>query len=441
MKKYSIFQIVTLAIFILFLIGGVAAFALYKGNSSSTAIPSVTIWGTFPKDTFDLYVSRINNSLAQPIVVNYVEKSPTSFSQEFISALARGNGPDGLLIPVDMLLPHYDKLAVIPFEALDQRTFIDSFIDEAKIYLTSNGLLALPFTVDPLVMYWNRDTFNAAGVATYPRYWDEFTSLNTKLTQKDQNGNIRKSAIALGDFTNLTNAREILASLILQLGNPITQTNRDGYVESTLKVSASVSPVPALDFFTQFVDPTNANYSWNRGMPASKSAFLSGSLATYFGFASEIADIRSKNPNLNFDVAALPQIRVTTAQASGSKVMKASYARMSGFSIVRASQVPNATFQIISILTDPNNLAGLNKDLYLPTVRRDVIAQGTADPYITIFNQAALTARTWLDADPSISRSIFSTMIGSLTSGSKTSFQAVQEAGDAYDVELSKAVQ
>jgi ABC-type glycerol-3-phosphate transport system substrate-binding protein len=430
--KITKFQIITLGLFLIFLVAGVAAFALYKGDNSSTTIPTVTFWGTFPADTFNSYVAKVNSTLVQPITVNYVQKSQATFSQEFIAALARGQGPDGILIPADVLLPHYDKLSAIPFTALPQRTFIDNFIEEGTVYLNASGLIAIPFTVDPLVMYWNRDTFNAAGIAAYPKYWDEFTGLNAKLTTKDANGNIRKSAIALGDFSNVGNAREIMASLIMQVGNPITRTDKDGFIQSTLKPSLSVDPTPAVNYFTQFVDPASTNYSWNRGMPPSKSAFLSGSLATYFGFASELNDIRNKNQNINFDVAPLPQLR------SGG--LKAGYARMNGFSIVRTSANPNAVFQVISILTDPANISQLNEMLYLPTVRRDVIAQGSSDPYITIFNQAALISKTWLDADPAKSRDIFGRMIEAITSGAKTIYQAIQDAGDEYDIILRQAL-
>lgn len=430
--KISKFQLITLALFVIFIVGGVATFALYRGSNSNVSIPPITIWGTFPANTFELYVSQINTSLPEGLQVTYVQKSPATFSQEFIAALARGSGPDGLLLPVDMLLPHYDKLAVIPFNALPQRTYIDSYIDESKIYLSQNGVVALPFNIDPLVMYWNRDLFNAAGIATYPKFWDEFTSLNTKLTVKDANGNIKKSAIALGDFTNINNAREILGTLIMQAGNPITATNNDGTVQSTLKSSDRVSPITAVNFFTQFSNPNDQNYSWNRGMSNSKTAFLSGSLATYFGFASELADIRNKNQNLNFDVAALPQIR------TGG--VKASYGKMSGFSIVRSSPVPNAVYQVISILTDPKYLTDLNQSLYLPSVRRDVIAQGSNDPYLTIFNDAALISKTWIDADPAKSREIFAEMIEAITSGRKTDVRAVQDASEQYDSFLLQSI-
>ena len=430
----SKFQIITLAIFIVCIIAGTIMFANYKGSSSATKLPAITIWGTFPKPAFDQYVSTINNTLADTITVNYVQENPNTFSQDFISALARGTGPDVILIPADMILPHEDKVALIPYTVLPQRTFLDTYIDEAQIYVSPNGILGIPFTVDPLMMYWNKDMFNTAGVAIPPKHWGDFTSLNTKLTVKDQNGNIRKSAVAMGDFNNVTNARELLGSLLLQIGNPVTRQDiTKGTVSTTIINSYQVSPVSALQFFTQFVDPTNVNYSWNRSMPDSRTAFLSGTLATYFGFSSELNTLRTKNPNLNFDVANLPQTD------SGS--IAASYGKILAFSLIRSSPNTNAAFQIISTLTNPTNMAQLAQTTYSPSVRRDVIGQGSNDPYLSIFNQSALISRTWLDIDPYISNQIFGSMIQSITSGQKLIYQAIQDAGDQYDLILKNALQ
>jgi ABC-type glycerol-3-phosphate transport system substrate-binding protein len=160
-------------------------------------------------------------------------------------------------------------------------------------------------------------------------------------------------------------------------------------------------------------------------MPESKSYFLSGLLGTYFGFASEINDIRAKNPNLNFDAATIPQVR------TGGK--KATFGRMYGLSIVRASKNANATFQILSVITSASALKMLSNTLYLPSVRRDVISVGSSDPYISVFNEQALIAKSWLDIDPSSSFNIFRNMVESVTSGSKNINEALDDAGDQYD--------
>ena len=429
------FQIIVLGIFIVFIIIGVAAFATFKGGSSSSSLPTITVWGTFPADTFNKYVSQISLTLPQALTVTYRQESPQQFPQDFVAALARGIGPDAILIPSDMILPEENKLVTIPYATLPQRTFLDTYIQEADIYDTGSGFMAVPFTVDPLVMYWNRDMFNSAGVAAYPRYWNDLTSLNSKLTAKHANGNIRTSAVALGDFTNVDNAREILGSMFMQVGNAITSLDNRGNVVSALQSSsgAGADVTPALQFFTQFVDPTNENYSWNRSMPDSKTAFLSGTLATYFGFASELADIKAKNPNLNFDVAPLPQL-----QTGG---IKADYARMYGFSIVRASANANAAYQIISILTEPAYLSTLSQTMYLPPVRTDLVAAGSSDQYITIFDKAALIGKTWLDSDPAQSSQIFGNLVNAVTSGQASLVQAIQNASNQYSAVLQQATQ
>lgn len=430
--KTSKFQIIVLILFIVFIVTGVALFATYKGKSGDQALPPITVWGTFPKEKFDLYVAKINSGLAQPLTISYIQKTNAGFLGDFVAALARGAGPDAILVPSDVLLPTRDKLTPIPYTAWDQRTFIDTYIDEARVYLSPQGILGIPFSVDPLVMYWNRDTFNAAGIAQPPKYWSDFTELNKKLTQKNDTGTITTSAIALGDFSNVTNAREILGTLILQSGNPITKFDQYGSVMNTLAPSAEKSPVPAITYFTQAVNPTNPNYSWNRTWPDSKTAFASGKLATYFGFASELYTIRAKNPNLNYDVAALPQYK------SGGTT--AVYGKLYAFSIVKQSQVPGAVLQILSTITQPNYLVNISNDMYLPSVARSIIAAGSSDQYITIFNNAALIARTWLDADPGRTSIIFGDMVANIASGQKSIYQSVSDASQQYQDFINQAL-
>jgi ABC-type glycerol-3-phosphate transport system substrate-binding protein len=430
------FQIIVLAVFILAIIGGAASFALYKGSGSAPSLPNITVWGTFPASIFDKYVSDLNNSRESSLKITYVQQRPEDFSSNFVNALALGQGPDAVLLPTEMLLPQINKLAIIPYTALSKNTYFNSYIDQARIYLTDDGILALPFTVDPLVMYWNRDIFNSAGIAKFPTYWDEFVGTDLKsgivqkLTSKDANGNIRRSALAMGDFSNMTNPREVLGSLLLQLGNPVTARDSQNVIVSTIDPYYSANPVSAFKFFSQFSDPANPNYSWNRGMPNDKTAFLSGMLATYISYASDLTDIKNKNVNLNFDVASLPQLRT-----GGTK---AGYARMYGFSLVRSSPRLDVSYQVLSVLTEANNIQKLSQSMYAPSIRRDVIALGSNDPYITIFNNSALVSKTWLDIDNSQSKQIFANLIQTITSGKSSIEQAVKDAKDLYDVKLKQ---
>jgi len=431
--KISKFQIITLLVFVGFLIAGVIAFATFKGSSSSTKLASITVWGTFPQQTLGQYMATIDQTLSDPLPITYVQKSPATFYQEFIGALANGRGPDAILVPADMLYPYRDKLAVIPFSTMTQWDYQNTYIQEANMYISSNGIYALPFAVDPLVMYWNRDMFDAAGISTYPKTWEEFSTLGNKLNIKDQNGNIRRSVVALGQFSNVDNAREILGTMLLQTGNPITTTATDGAIVSTLvsNPTGGADAQTATKFFAHFVDPANPDYSWNRDLPSSDAAFLSGSLATYFGFASELLGLRAKNQNLNFDVAFLPQF---------AKGVRANYARMYGFSLIRTSPNINSAYQIISTLTSSQYLSLISDKMYLPSVRRDIIGAGSNDPNITMFNQAALVAKAWPDVDANSSNQIFSNMVQSFTNGQKNLSQTIQDASNQYDILLQSSI-
>ncbi len=419
------------------IVAGVIAFATFRSKSSSSQLPAVAVWGTFPKDVFDRYVSNINNTLADQITVNYTQETTDNFLRDFVSALARGNGPDAILIPADLLLPNRDKLTPVPYTVLPQRTFLNTYIDEASIYLDPNGVLGIPFIADPLVTYWNRDMFNAAGLVmcadpSCKLYWDQFSSYDDKITIKDDNGTVTKTAVALGDFANVNNAREIFASILMQSGNPITAQSSDGSVSSAIKTSYRADPSGAVKFFAKFVNPSDKDYSWNRSWPAAKTAFLAGNLATYFGLASELSELRAKNPNLNFDIAPFPQFRTGGVAAA--------YAKLYGFSLVKSSAKTNAAYSIISILAAAQNLPKISSAMYLPSVSRAVIAAGFDDPYLDLFNRSALISRTWLDPDPVQTAKTFGTMIQSVTSGQKNITQAVNDAGDQFNAAIRQAV-
>jgi len=62
-----------------------------------------------------------------------------------------------------------------------------------------------------------RSILDANGVVYPPTTWDAMISLAPTLTQKDASGQIIKSAVALGHFSNITNAKDILATLLCKL--------------------------------------------------------------------------------------------------------------------------------------------------------------------------------------------------------------------------------
>ena len=105
------------------------------------------------------------------IKIEYTEFPASSYENEVVNALASGKGPDFWLISQDMVLKNKDKISPIPFAYYPERNFRDDFVDISNLFIDqkNGGLTALPFLIDPLVMYWNKDLFSSAGISRPPQ--------------------------------------------------------------------------------------------------------------------------------------------------------------------------------------------------------------------------------------------------------------------------------
>jgi multiple sugar transport system substrate-binding protein len=421
------FQIILLVVFGFMAVGGIVFLATWRGTPTGVQVGTVTIWGTVPRSVVKIALDTAKKSSETFDSVQYQEIDPREFSETYIRALADGKGPDLILLSHEELYNHLSTLRLLSFETLSERVFRDTYIEGSEIYVTPNGIAGLPFTVDPMVLYWNRSLLQTAGIAKPPATWSEVYAMAPKLTEKDSALAISKSAIALGEFQNIDHAKEILIALFLQLGGTVIERGSDGKFTTTLlRKGANNIPLGhyVATLFTEFSNPQKDVYSWNRSLPDAKESFLAGELALYLGFASEIAEIQKLNPNLNFDVAQFPQIAETRAESN--------YAIFTAFAIPKASKNPNGAFTVAKALTDASVLKVLSSSIGLPPVRRDLLAVKEQDPYKVQFNKAALISRSWLDPNPEESDRILRNMIDSIKSGRMT----VTESVSAADLQL-----
>jgi len=328
----------------------------------------------------------------------------------------------------DFIYKNRNKLFVLPYKNYSIRSFKDTFIEAGEIFLTEDGVVALPFMIDPLVMYWNRDVFSNNLLSEPPKYWDQFNGLIEKITKRDANANIIQSTVALGEWRNITNAKEILSMLLLQAGTPIT-SREDNEVVSELNSKFGYPIVPsqsAVGFYVQFANPTSPLYTWNRSLPSSFNMFLSGSLATYIGFASEVFSIQQKNSNLNFDVTYVPQIR--------DSAKRTVFGRMYALAIVKQSKQIGGAFLALNRLTESNAIKELETVTNLPPVRRDLLSSKPEDAFRVLFYNSALISKSWIDPDSVGSENMFRDIIESITSGRERLTDALSRA----DTELGQ---
>jgi len=425
MKNNKYFQYIVMGIFIFCILVGAILFATYRSSSTADSQPiTIAIWGTLNSTNFNIFASKYFYDTKLKYTVDYTEKDPAVFDADLVEALASGNGPDAIILSQDLILRYKNKAYLIPTTVLPELQFKTDYIQEAELYLSNEGIIALPFSVDPLVMYWNRDIFNNVGVVKPPTTWLEISNLVSKMTKKDSAQNITRSTTALGEFRNVNNAKEILSALFLQAGNSIVQVDpTNGSYRSVLMGSLENSPsILALQYYTNFSNPSKREYSWNRSLANSLDVFANGDLAVYFGFASEFARIKEKNPNLNFDVTFLPQV-------ADAKI-NSTFGRMLAFSIMKNTASLINTYTVISALTSSAAYPYWASSFNIPSARRDILGQTDKSAAKTIFNQSALISKGWLDPNSTETSTIFKNMVESYTTGRESISSAVGTASD-----------
>ncbi|MDE1924715.1 MAG: extracellular solute-binding protein [Patescibacteria group bacterium] len=421
MNHLSTFQIIVFGLSIFFLILGVGIFAAFGGLLGGSSVGPVTVWGTMDASVMSNLLATLRQSDKTFENVQYIQKDPATYDTNLVSAMAAGTGPDLFLVSQDTVSSFADKIKAIPYGSYSQAQFTGSFIDEGQLFLTNTGALALPFSIDPLVMYYNRDLFAAAGLAQAPKYWNDFLTIAPKITSLDTNSNVQKSAVALGVWPNIDHAKDILSTLFMQAGDPIIVRGSDGSlvpVFGQTPVNAPANPAEsALRFYTEFADPSKTTYSWNASLPEASIAFTSGDVAVYFGFASEYPSLAARNPNLHFSAALLPQLQGNSSQLT--------FGELTSVAISRTAHNPAGALAVAEKLTGQQAILLLTQAEGLPPVRRDVIVDTSSSAALQVFVQSSLLSKAWLDPAPAQTNAIFKTMIESVISGAEQPAGAV----------------
>jgi ABC-type glycerol-3-phosphate transport system substrate-binding protein len=425
------FQIIILIVFIAAAVLGVFVFsgAIPLGNNSNStgAQGTVILWGTVKSQVIAPLLEDFNR-INSTFTVKYMEKSADTFDNDLLEALAEGKGPDMFFITDDLAFKYSNKIYTIPYQSFPVNTFKNSFVGAGEVFLTSKGVLAFPLTVDPLMMYYNRSVLDANGIAYPPVYWDEFFNLVPLLTKKDDRGFITKSTVAMGQFSNVLHAKDLLSALFMQTGNLIV-TEKDGFFTSVLNENNEKYKLDSiLEFYTNFADPLKDVYSWNKSFSNSRDVFSREDLTFYFGYASELQSLVNKNPNQNFLVTSIPQIRNSNLKLTSAHTM--------GIAISSFSKNFNTAFTAAGLMANSDFASKLATSLGITPARRDLLKIKPIDAYLPTFYTSAFFAKSWLDPSPKDTDNIFKNMIEKVLSNSMTTTNAINDVSSKLSLLL-----
>jgi hypothetical protein len=142
----------------------------------------------------------------------------------------------------------------------------------------------------------------------------------------------------------------------------------------------------------------------------------------YIGTASELKQISEKNPNLNYDVAPLPQIR------GGANARLLTTGKVYAVAVTKTGSNLSGAKQIAGIFSQGKAGELLEKLMSVPSAQRALLGADPKDSLITTLRQAAVRMRVWPDPDPEKSQDILFRMVDRITTGEEKISESVQRA-------------
>lgn len=401
------------------------------GSDVGPAGAPVTLdyWRVFDnEDAFDDII-KAYEAMHPNVTINYRRLRAEEYEAELIRAFAEGRGPDIFSVhntkigemqsliqpmPTSVKVAYLETVGTLRKETIyverEQPTLTQKALKQQYVDVVASDVLrsyqanadatpttrvfGLPLAVDTMVLFYNKDLLNAAGIAEPPDTWDEFQDAVTKLTVIDADGNITQSGAALGTTDNVERSADLISLLMLQNGTVMTQGNSITFGEVPDGTPEGLHPaIDAVRFYTDFANPTKEVYSWNDTFTGSFEAFANGQTAFFFGYSYHIPFLDAAAPKLNYAIAKMPQI------AGGRQV---NYANYWVEVVAKNSNASNYAWDFVQFQTSAEQASKYLTSARKPTALRSLINTQLNDENMGPFAEQVLTAQSWYkgrDAD------------------------------------------
>lgn len=431
-----------------------------NASQSSTSSSKVTLsyWRVFDgDDAFDEIISEYQAE--HPYVnIDYRVLRFEEYEEELIRALAQGEGPDIFTVHNTQMIEYQDLLLPMPTSVTvkyletvgsvrketvlttkevalpSQRSLKEDFVDVVaddvilsyqpdKKIAAEDRVFGLPLSVDTLALYYNKDLFNAAGIAQAPTTWEDFQSDVIALTKYGDDGSITQSGASLGTVNNVDRSSDILQVLMLQNGTSmVDEKGRVAFNAIPKGLGDGVFPgLDAVRFFTDFANPVKETYTWNTDFSANVDAFASGQTAMMLGYSYHLPIIQAAAPSSNIGVALLPQI--------GGGAKKANFANYWVESVSKDTQYPNEAWDFVTFATSAEHVLSYLNETQKPTALRELIDEQIESDTLSPFVEQVLTAESWYrGSDAAAMDGAFEALATEVLAGNREAEDAINAA-------------
>ena len=333
------------------------------------------------------------------------------FGNLFVNALADDVAPDIISVHNRWLRQYQPRLSPMPPQVTVANYFIQGkYVKEPVVQFETRALpnqnsirtdyvsaiaediiingqtYGLPMAMDTMALYYNKEILDRAGIAVPPATWEELLESVKKTTIFDDNGAIVQSGIPMGTGSNIDNAPDILALLMLQKGVDVMRNGNVTFANNVRELGESHPAFEALRFYTDFARDSKEVYTWNNELGDGLTEFIRGKTAFYIGYAFDQPRIRARAPQMRLGVLPIPQLDETRPVNIANYWVE---------SVVAKSKHQQIAWDFVRFITSPENVQAYVNATGQPSPLRTQIRQQVEDPALGAFASAALTAKNW----------------------------------------------
>jgi len=340
-------------------------------QSANTSSDKLVVWSFEPADIWTPIKESFEAKNKGYTLEYHQETLDSGYENRVLNSILSGNGPDVWSMPNDWVYRHKDKLTPRPVDG-DQVELNDQFVPSIKqSVFFDNNIYALSPTAEPLVIYYNEELANQAVNEYYaahpgdtnaekrehvqnlfnqgiPTTWTGFAEAAQIFTKK-QGNTIVRSGVAMGT-DRITYGIDTLYLLMLQNQTKIFADDLNmSMVNLPVETPKATTETPgerALEFYTSFANPKNANYSWNNSLGNDIDAFAHGKVVMMFGYDELQNTLAQKYPNFSYKKTSVPQINDDYDKF-------VDYAKFNAFGVSNLSNNPTLAWSLVdSLATD-----------------------------------------------------------------------------------------
>jgi ABC-type glycerol-3-phosphate transport system substrate-binding protein len=288
------------------------------------------------------------------------------------------------------------------------------------------SIYAMPWEIDGLAIFYNKQLLSSAGYEEPPTDWDSFTQLARELTTKNEAGQIQTSGLAIGTADNINHSADILSFLMLLNGADVIDST---YTTTDL---TSEDVITATRIYTQFSQGEDA--TWSGDLRNDLEMFYAGKLAMMFAPSWRAFDIIKAAPSIEFGIAPLPELPNNDTPIY--------YSMYWGDAVSSSCQYPEVAWKFIKFLVEnqqelfsnssqirafgePYSLVSLNSEL-------------ESSPYLNAYSRMAPYMHSWGMGDQSFVEKTLNNAITQIVQGEESIDNAMELAQESINDQLAQ---